>query len=607
MSPRIKILTQENKMNSRTTPPISSDKEKTPHLTITLSARVVGLTIAGLFTLFVAWMAPTVFASGAPVSLDPNFSVAANGLVVVPSVAQATPPTLINYQGELANNNGQPLGNQTVTLNFKIYQQETGGNFDWNETHSNVPTDADGRFNVILNSTGVAQGNLANLMTGSTNLWLEVTVQGSTLIPRQRITSTGFALHANTAARAATADAVSSVPWSSLASVPSGFGDGTDDVGRVGTGLTLNGDLFEVDAKYRLPQSCNDDQIPEWDATNNVWWCADNGIVYTAGDGLNLTGTQFSASYGGNGSSTLVSRMDHTHAGQSWSANFHTGLHITNTLSTSGATAFSGLTTGSSGNTFGVRGESTSSSQASSGVYGVASANSGEVYGVFGKTNSSSGYGVYSDGNAYVDGSMKIDGDLTTTNSVALGGHTTIDGNLSVSGTLSLNGVALNGTNYLSIPAADFIPHKAYAGYENTGSGVYASSSGCAGSSPTVIKIFAPVSLPHQAIIKSVTVYMHDREGSPDTANNSYCTTWATTKLMRTDYMTTTTQLTSFQVPPFGTTYSPFEFLNTTSPALSVTIDNSQYGYFLAVELLGKINTAPELRGVIVKYEYAKP
>lgn len=89
---------------------------------------------------------------------------------------------------------------------------------------------------------------------------------------------------------------VTGAPWNGLSGVPAGFSDGIDNdtTYTAGTGLSLAGGQISLGTGYRLPQSCGNGQLPEWNGS--AWACAnDDNNTYTAGDGLALNGTQFSA------------------------------------------------------------------------------------------------------------------------------------------------------------------------------------------------------------------------------------------------------------------------------------------------------------------------
>jgi hypothetical protein len=112
-------------------------------------------------------------------------------------------PKLINYQGMLTDDLGSPLTG-SYDLTFRIYDDTTGGNLKWNETHSGVVVE-DGLFNVTLGT------NTALDLAFNESYWLEVEVGGETL-SRLRITSAGYAYRAQ---RADTASYALSAPGGS--------------------------------------------------------------------------------------------------------------------------------------------------------------------------------------------------------------------------------------------------------------------------------------------------------------------------------------------------------------------------------------------------------
>jgi hypothetical protein len=77
-------------------------------------------------------------------------------------------------------------------------------------------------------------------------------------------------------------------PWGDLTGVPSGLDDGDDDTTySAGTGLNLTSETFAVGAPYRLPQMCVNGQVAKWNNTLKVWECDnDRDTTYTDGPGI---------------------------------------------------------------------------------------------------------------------------------------------------------------------------------------------------------------------------------------------------------------------------------------------------------------------------------
>jgi hypothetical protein len=97
--------------------------------------------------------------------------------------------TTVNYQGRLADNNGNPI-NGTRTLQFAIYDAAASGNVVWGpETHANVPI-SEGLFSVGLGSL-TSGGIPTNTWDG--DRYLQITVSGEALTPRELIRSVPIA------------------------------------------------------------------------------------------------------------------------------------------------------------------------------------------------------------------------------------------------------------------------------------------------------------------------------------------------------------------------------------------------------------------------------
>ena len=108
-----------------------------------------------------------------------------------PSSCFSEIPRLINYQGKLTDSNGAPV-TETKSITFKIYNVVSGGIPLWEETRS--VTINKGIFNVLLGSS--TDLNLAF----DEPYYLGVQITGdSEMTPRQRITSSAYAIRSETA------------------------------------------------------------------------------------------------------------------------------------------------------------------------------------------------------------------------------------------------------------------------------------------------------------------------------------------------------------------------------------------------------------------------
>ncbi len=219
-------------------------------------------------------------------------------LMIATSVVQAqgeTPEdplavlgTGFTYQGWLADDGGSPL-NGTCDFNFSLWDSlSDGAQVGAVSPVTNVAV-AEGYFNAVVN--GAAEFG-SNAFKGSAR-WLEIALRCpagagdyTTLTPRQALTAAPYARYAVNA------------PWSGLSGIPADLADGDADTTYTnGTGITLSGGVFSLAAAYRLPQSCTDGQIAEWDTGSSLWTCgADNtnsGDItgVTAGTGLSGGGT----------------------------------------------------------------------------------------------------------------------------------------------------------------------------------------------------------------------------------------------------------------------------------------------------------------------------
>ena len=137
-------------------------------------------------------------------------------LLVPDAFAQSKVPSLINYQGNVRNSAGVPIGSGTPvnrTVTFRFYKSPTSvltADRLWSE--SQTVTILDGNFNVLIgNGTPVgAEANavtpFANVFSQSTSVYLGITVDDGNsgtvdaeISPRQQLVSGAFAFRATVA------------------------------------------------------------------------------------------------------------------------------------------------------------------------------------------------------------------------------------------------------------------------------------------------------------------------------------------------------------------------------------------------------------------------
>lgn len=146
-----------------------------------------------------------------PVSSQPGESSGKGGgdLPVITAV-----PRTMSFQGYLADSDGNPI-NDTLSIEFLIYDTESGGSSLWDETLS-VPL-TEGNFSAELGLTNPID------LSFDTQYYIELVVESETLDPRLRLNMVPYSASTDTS------DYSSSVEWSNINGIPPGFADGTDD------------------------------------------------------------------------------------------------------------------------------------------------------------------------------------------------------------------------------------------------------------------------------------------------------------------------------------------------------------------------------------------
>ena len=106
--------------------------------------------------------------------------------------AAAEIPRVISYQGKVTDSGGNPVADGSYTMRFRIYDAESGGSLLWDSNGISVSLTS-GIFNVLLGESPQTALNLAF----DEDYWLSVTFSGTTVTPRQRMGSVGYAYMAS--------------------------------------------------------------------------------------------------------------------------------------------------------------------------------------------------------------------------------------------------------------------------------------------------------------------------------------------------------------------------------------------------------------------------
>src|SRR5690349_3253055 len=109
--------------------------------------------------------------------------------VLLAAAASAQVPARLGYQGRLLRADGTPEQG-IVTFDFAIFAGPTGGSPLWGERQ--LLALSDGYYATHLGDGDGGAGVPTSVFDG-TERWLEISVSGTALTPRQRITSVAHA------------------------------------------------------------------------------------------------------------------------------------------------------------------------------------------------------------------------------------------------------------------------------------------------------------------------------------------------------------------------------------------------------------------------------
>ncbi len=178
--------------------------------------------------------------------------------LVVPGFAAAQAPGQVGYQGRLLKADGSPESG-TVQIGFAIFSQESGGSALWSETQSLALTD--GFYATMLGQSTALD---ATIFGGGVR-YLELSIGGTALTPRQKIGSVPYAL------------ACQSVTGGSVTA----------------SSLTVNGQqVIDAGGKVdyaRLKTCANAGDTLKWDGS--AWTCASSIASVTTSAPLSGAGT----------------------------------------------------------------------------------------------------------------------------------------------------------------------------------------------------------------------------------------------------------------------------------------------------------------------------
>jgi hypothetical protein len=215
--------------------------------------------------------------------------------LVWPVIAEI--PKMLNYQAVLLNDQGNPVRNQEVSLEFNIYSDPDVGDALWTETQITT-TGNNGDISIILGSVDTIPDTVFN----ARDRWLGISVNGDAeLSPRTRLVSAAYAYQAAMADTAKYALAGAECAWVDDGTVVR-LTTETDSVG-IGTSnpseqLEVNGNI-RVGGKANIGYGCvNTGDNAFVAGQNNI---ASGGHSTVSGGGQNTADAGLSTVGGGSG------------------------------------------------------------------------------------------------------------------------------------------------------------------------------------------------------------------------------------------------------------------------------------------------------------------
>ena len=235
-------------------------------------------------------------------------------ILLAAGVINAQIPQMINYQAMLTDADDNPI-NGSRSIQFRIYDSDTGGNEEWSETHT--VSVSNGFFSVLLGSTTPIPYSVFD----GTDRYLSIQVESDPeMTPRKRLVSVGYAMRSYDADKVDGKDASVMVQKGEANSVTSSMVQ--DNIVSSINGVSNDGGNIDLVAGSNIT-------ITPDDANNQITISAsgsgggDNLGNHTATQNINLNGHWLSGD--GNNEGVWVSDVGNVGIG---TANPYVGLHV---------------------------------------------------------------------------------------------------------------------------------------------------------------------------------------------------------------------------------------------------------------------------------------